>query len=282
MTEKTDAVEFETGSWQEALKKSTDLLNKSKNDRKKSTTLLWSGARAGIVEWATVRASDTDGETLYNKVIEALGRSRKGDASKIRTVALASRDNGLNITDYKSLTEAYAAAVRLRKTEVVEAEEDTAADEAVSEIAKTAPKTAGTPESAAQLLLSKGLDETARILLDALGADNHKAHRALLRAMVQEVGGRAKPEEKKAGNSGAEKPGAEKATERKATPKATVKSGQTKAKTEPAKAKAEPAKAKATPKATVKAEPVKAEPVKDEPVKDEPAAKKRAVPVVRR
>lgn len=220
--------EPEKGTWQHSLKESTNLKERAGKANKRSSNLLWSGSVTAIEDWLEEDADDdSDGEGLYNEVIKYLGRSRKGDASKIKTVAVAVRNNGLQTGEFENLSKAYAKAIALTKTVKVHAVEDTAADEAVQAI--EAPKSTSTADGAAQIVLSKGVDEAARLLLDALGAKNTDAHRAFLRAVSQEVSGRAKPEPK-APVEPKEKTGAAKA--KPAAPKA--KPAATKPKPKPA------------------------------------------------
>lgn len=85
--------------------------------RKQAGTYLWSGARLLIEEWNADR--DPDGDDLYHTALDSLGKSRKSAASKIRTVALATRDLDLHVQCYGSLNEAYRNAKRL-ETALVE------------------------------------------------------------------------------------------------------------------------------------------------------------------
>src|SRR5690606_39964700 len=188
-------------------------------------------------------------------------------------------------------------AVAATKAARLHEEEDKAAEEAVQSLAESAPKSSSTPEGAAQIVLSKGVDEAARLLLDALGANNTAAHRALLRTITQEIAGRNKPAPKpkkaKAGpKDGATEVSGETKTAKpkaakvatKAKPKAAPKDGTAKARATVAKPKAKPV-AKAEP-----AEPAETEAgdmfdmIEDEPT-TEPKAKPvkgKARPVVRR
>jgi hypothetical protein len=188
--ESTEPVTYEKGSWQESLQKSSNLLDRSAKARKTASSLLWKGAQAGIEAWLPGAQTDVSGENLYAEVIEALGRARKGDASKIRTVAVAVRNNGLDLSTFPNLSKAYAEAVRLTRTVKQQEDEDDAAEEAIAGI--EAPKTASTQESAAALLLAKGLDGAVVAILDALGAKNEAAHRAFLRAVSTEIAARVK------------------------------------------------------------------------------------------
>lgn len=272
-----------SNTWQDTLKKSVTLLNRSTKDRKQASALLWSGAQTAIEEWQPSADTDAQGEGLYAEVLDALGEGRKGDASKIKSVALATVEHGLVLSQYDNLSKAYAEATRLTKTVKIHAAEDEAADEAVQKIAATAPKSSSKPEGAAQIVLSKGVDDAARLLVDALvGEGKHKsedlaAARALLRALQQEVAGRiAKPEPVKKAAAPKTKGAAK---------KATVKSSATKAKAEVAEAKPKPVARKA---AQVKkaAAPVVEEhddldDLLDEVEETAPAPVKKAAPVRR-
>lgn len=198
---------YDAGTWQATLDKSATLFERSGKARKQASSLLWTGAQEATSEWME-GDSDTDvnAEVLYANVLDILGVPRKGDASKIKSVALAVKNNGLVLSLYPNLSKAYAEATRLTKTVQVQAAEDTAADEAVAAIADSAPKSSSTPEGSALIVLSKGVDEAARLLLDALGATNTAAHRALLRAISQEIAGRIAPAPKPAKKAAAPKP----------------------------------------------------------------------------
>lgn len=264
------ATSFEKGSWQDSLNKSALLLDKSATARKTAGKLLWNGAKSGIAQWDS--ETDASAEIFAADVLAILGSGRKGDASKIKTVALAVAGNGLDLDEYENLSKAYAAAIALTKTVKVEAEEDDAAEQAIATI--EAPKTASTPEAAAKVLLSKGVDGAVVAILDALGADNEAAHRAFLRAVSTEMGARVKAakdaiaeatkaeRDKAAAVKQAERDAkAKEAAEKKAAAKAALKEKAAKAKPTATAAKAKPA-AKAT-TATTKAKPVaaKAKPV---------------------
>jgi len=269
-TTETTPVTFEKGSWQDSLNKSATLLDRSTKARKQASNLLWSGAVTGIEEWLPESSTDVSGESFYNTVLSILGTSRKGDASKIKTVAVAVRNNGLVLSSFPNLSKAYAEATRLTKTIKAQAEEDDAADKAVESI--TAPKTAGTPESAALLLLSKGIDGAVVAILDSLGKDNEAAHRAFMRAIATEVAARVQAKKPKPAPKAPAKP----KTVKKATASAT-------------KAKPAPKSGATKAKPTTKAKPVKAASVEEtvesavEGVEQAVAAKpvRRAVPVRR-
>lgn len=186
--ESTEPIAYEKGSWQEALQKSSNLLDRSAKARKTASNLLWKGAKEGIENWLPESTTDVSAEGLYGDVIEALGKSRKGDASKIKTVAVAVRTHGLDLSVYPNLSKAYAEATRLTKTVAVQAEEDDAAEEAIAQI--EAPKTTSSIEGAAAILLSKGVDGAVVAILDALGKTNEAAHRAFMRAVSTEIAAR--------------------------------------------------------------------------------------------
>jgi hypothetical protein len=286
-TTTTTAPTFAKGSWQEALQRSSTMLDRSTKARKLASNLLWKGAVEGINEWIANSAdTDANGEGLYGTLLDALGTSRKGDASKIKTVALAVKDNGLDLAAHPNLAKAYGEAVRLTKGAKAEAAEDDAAEKAIESI--EAPKTASTQESAAALLLSKGVDGAVVAILDALGASNFEAHRSFLRSVSNEINHRVqaardseaakKKAEAAAKKAEADKARAEKEKERAAAKKAAAKKG------------TKPTAKKATAKpATTKAKPVPSEPVvEDESVEDEavvetpaPKTKAKRVPVRR-
>ncbi len=246
MTESTttEPVVYAKGTWQDSLQKSSTLLDRSAKARKTASNLLWTGAVAGINEWMPNSSTDVSAEGLYASVMEALGTARKGDASKIKTVAVGVREHGLDLASYPNLSKAYAAAADLTKGAKTREVEDNAAETAIESI--TAPKSAGTPESAALLLLSKGLDGAVVAILDALGASNFDAHRAFIRSTSTEVASRVQAAKPKPAPKA---PAAAKGAAKTAT-KAT-----TKAKPAPAKAKAKPAPAKPSAEVT---EPVHA------------------------
>lgn len=281
-TSTTDALDsgeeertFEKGTWQEALHRSSTLLDRSTKARKQASTLLWTGAQTAIEEWLPNSDTDVSGEGLYNDVLDALGKPRKGDASKIKTVALAVKDNGLVLTIHPNLSKAYAEAVKLTRTAQVNAVEDDAAEKAIENL--SVPKTTGSVEGAAALLLSKGIDGAVVALLDALGAQNFDAHRALARAISTEIAARvqaAKP--KPAPKAPAKDKGAAKVAASGSSAKAAVKTAGTKAKPKGgagtkakpvavSKSKGDPNAKPLPPKAQAVSEPDKGEPV-SEPV----------------
>lgn len=268
--------------WRDDMRKAGELKDRAAHNNKAAGARLWRACQAGITEWLPTAADDMGGESIYGEFLEAYGESRKGDCSKMKTVAVAVRDHGLAVEVFDNLSKAYAEARRLTKTVAEEAAEDAVAEKTIEALAAEAPHSASTPENAAKILLAKGLDEAARLLVDTLGAENYDAHRALVRALTHEVAGRVKAKTKTV--KGGPKAGAVEVTgdEEAATPKAraTVKDGASKPKAAPVKAeKAAPVKAEKA--APVKAAPVKAAPVKAAPVKAAPvkAAPVKAKPV---
>lgn len=261
LDDSTDTV-YDKGSWQSTLQRAGSLFDKSAGERKRATALLWTGAQSGIEDWLPNASDDVNAENLYSEVIGILGKSRKGDASKIKTVALAVKNHGLVVSVYPNLSKAYAEARRLTQTVAQEKSEDAAADKAVEAAAANAPKSSSTPEGAALILIAQGMDELARLLLDALGATNDAAHRALMRAISQEIAGRVKP--KASAAKAGPKAGATQAKAPKpgSTPKAAAPAASTKAK------QAAPAAPVAVAKPVV---PVKGKPVA---VKGKPVAVK--------
>lgn len=260
-TENVTAAEDLTG-WKKVLRTSEGKRVAGQKSSKQAGELLWKGAQQAIEDWMPESDDDVSAERLYNEVQDALGgKHRKGDANKIKNVAIAVKSHGLVPSVYKNLSQAYKEAKRLTTTVQQERAEDEAAEKAIEGI--EAPKTASTPENAALVVLAQGVDEAARLLLDALGKDNNAAHRALMRAISQEVAGRvqaAKPKPKP-----------------KAGPKAGAK--QAKKGASVAKPKAEIAKPKAKPVQSDDTKPEAAAP-KAKPVqKGKPV--KRAVPVKR-
>jgi hypothetical protein len=242
-----DQKQFKAGSWQDTLAKSAALQDRVKKGSVRASALLWDGAQAAINSWLPKSERDESGEKLGAAVLEALGKSRKGDASKIKTVALAVKNNGLDLSAHANLAKAYGEATRLTKTVKVHIAEDEAADEAVAAI--SAPKSTSSPEGAAKIVLAKGVDEAARLLLNELGAENIAAHRAFARAIMQEIAGRIpkpapKPPKKKAAPK-------KKATVAKkaAAKKAPAKAAATKAKPVAVATKAKPVAVRAGTKA---------------------------------
>ena len=265
-TPETETNEPAVKTWAKTLEASEKARVSAEKNGKKAGILLWDGAVGAITEWD--KSSDPDGSTLYDEVKDALGGDhRKGDASKIKTVAMAVANHGLDLNDFPNLSKAYKAASDLTKGAPQRKEEDDAADEATSAI--EVPAKPSTPEDAAKIVLAKGVDDAARLLVATLGRENGPAHRALIRAMSAEITGVAKAlaEEKKA---------AEKAQREADKAEAGEKIQQAKA----AKAEAKQAEPKAKPKAAPvkKAEPAKKAEPKAAPVKK--AAPKVAAPKV--
>lgn len=263
-TEFATKEEFEKGSWQHTVQQSSVLFKRSGDAKKRASVMLWNGSTAAIAEWEANSDTDVNGEGLYADLLIIMGTARKGDVSKIKTVALAVRNNGLDTGQFPNLSKAYAEAIRLTKTAKVEAEEDTAGDEAIAAVAADAPKTASTVESGIKmaLALAQDFDEFFKVMLDVVnhgGDENVAAHRAALRSLAQEVSGRAKPAAP-APTQGGDKAGASAATGPATTESATK-----------APAKAKPA-GKPTPTSVSKGDPnAKALPPKTKPVPVETA-----------
>lgn len=231
MSDTTPAVHTpEAGSWQETLTKSATLFDRSAMGKKRASELLWQGAQAGIDAWLPGSDADVSAEKFGQEVTDLLGRPRKGDASKIKTVALAVKHNGLVLAMHPNLSKAYAEARRLTQTVAKESNEDEAADKAAQAAAKNAPNSTTTPEGAALMLAALGVDEVARLLLDAFGPTNEAAHRSLLRAFSQEIAGRVKPKVTKAPASGPKGKAKQAVKAQAAKPKAAVKPAGEKAK----------------------------------------------------
>lgn len=214
--------DVEAGTWQATIVQSAAIKKRGDAAAAKAGTLLWTGAQAGVTDWLGGAAEeDGSGEGLYNELVSLMGKSRRGDANKIKTVAIAAKNDGLVLSTFPSLNKAYNEAKRLTVTAVQDKDDDHAADEAVTALAEHAPKSTSTAEGAASIVLSKGIDEAARLLLDALngpsGEQNTAAHRAFFRAVGQDIAGRQPKPEPKAASTGP-KVGATKGG--KASPKA--------------------------------------------------------------
>lgn len=268
-----DEKSFEKGTWQEAMQRSANLLDRSTKARKQASSLLWTGAQTAIEEWLPNGDDDVSGENLYNEVLDILGKPRKGDASKVRTVAVAVKDHGLVLTIHPNLSKAYAEAVRLTKTQQVHADEDDAAEKAIEALAGSVPNSTTTVEGAAMLLLSKGIDGAVVSILDALGANNEAAHRSFMRAVSTEIAARVqaakpKPQPKAPATAkGAAQPS------KGTSPKASVKTAGTKPKQAGTGTKARPvpvSKSKGDP--NKRALPTKARPVAVKADKGEPVS----------
>lgn len=284
MTENTTAVAptFEKGTWGAALQQAVALKERSTKDNKRSGTLLWTGAKGAINEWAQDAATDPEAEDLYANLLDIMGTKRRGDASKIGAVARAVAGHGLDLEDFDSLSKAYAAARALTQTAPQDAADDSVADDVTSSI--DAPKTASTAEAAAKVLLSKGVDGAVVAIFDALtsatGDDTDKAEaaiRSFLRAATTEAADRVKARTEAAKEAAKEAKTAEREAARAEKvankPKATVK---------PASEKVE--KQEAAPKQTPKAAPKKARPKPVQPPAEEAPAEEapaRPKPVTR-
>jgi hypothetical protein len=100
-----------TPQWRALLEQSTQAHLTGQRAKQDSARLLWLGAKAAVKAWRP--STDPTGERLYRRTLIALGGSRKGSASKIKTVALATVEYDLNLDAYGSLNGAYQAAQRL-------------------------------------------------------------------------------------------------------------------------------------------------------------------------
>lgn len=242
--------ETEDGTWQDTIVKSAILKERAAKGDQKAGELLWAGAQEGINDWLPNSSTDASAEGLYSTLVGLMGRSRKGDASKIAKVAVAVADKGLVMSSFTSLSRAYAEARNLIDTSVANEQEDTAAEELAEAILAAAPKSTSSLDGAAKIVLGAGVDEASRVLVDAVidaAGSYEKAEpvlRSLLRALSQEVAGK--------------KPKPEPKAKAPAKPK-----GDAVKKAAPAKAK--PASEKAKPKPKAKPEPVE----DDEPVDDD-------------
>lgn len=238
---------FDKGSWQHALNASGRLYDKSGTDRKKASILLWQAATSAIAEWAQDTSEDENAEGMYGEMIGILGEHRKGDVSKIKTVALAVANADLDTGKFTNLSRAYAEARRLTHTAKVEKAEDAIAEEVIEAIAESAPKSATSPTSAAMILLSKGIDGAVVAILDALngaaGEHNPEAHRAFLRALTTEVSSRvaAKAQAEKEAAAAARAQEKAEAKAKAEAAKAKVGDGASKGKAKPASDKAKAA-----------------------------------------
>lgn len=100
--------------WESLLNESADYWRKATENKREASKFLWLGAKAAIRTWgANEMNDDLMGEYLYRATLIALGGTRKGSASKIKTVALATKLYGLDIDAYGSLNAAYLEAQRL-------------------------------------------------------------------------------------------------------------------------------------------------------------------------
>lgn len=239
--------EVEADTWQDTIVKSAVLKSRAEAGDKKAGELLWAGAQEGINDWLPNSGEDVSAEGLYAELITLMGKTRKGDASKIAKVAVAVKEKGLALSQFSSLSRAYGAAREILDAAPEHDREDTAAEELTTAINESAPKSTSSVEGAAKLLLGHGIDETSRALvaavIDAAGSydKGEPVLRALLRSMSQEVAGvKPKPEPK---------------VKTVATPKGDA--------VKPA-AKAKPASEKAKPAAKAKPKPVAVEDIEDD------------------
>ena len=200
-TKQTNTTDPAVATWAETLRAAARKLDTAAVTAREGNSLVWLGGAAAIAD--VTSGSDYDGIAFYEQLLGALGQPRKGTASKLRTVADAVVEHGLDTSEHKSLAAAYNAARALNRTRTVEVAEDTALDEALS--ALIAPKSTSTIEGAAKLLLSKGEDEAVRQIFDAIGGDNFAALRSFVRAATQELSGRVKASQEAAKKEAAAK-----------------------------------------------------------------------------
>lgn len=219
----TNTTDPAVATWAETLRAAARKLDTAAVTAREGNSLVWLGGAAAIAD--VTSGSDYDGIAFYEQLLGALGQPRKGTASKLRTVADAVVEHGLDTSEHKSLAAAYNAARALNRTRTVEVAEDTALDEALSVL--IAPKSTSTIEGAAKLLLSKGEDEAVRQIFDAIGGDNFAALRSFVRAATQELSGRVKASQEAAKKEAAAK--AAKKRAKAAQDKQDKKSGEKKA-----------------------------------------------------
>ena len=200
-TKQTNTTDPAVATWAETLRAAARKLDTAAVTAREGNSLVWLGGAAAIAD--VTSGSDYDGIAFYEQLLGALGQPRKGTASKLRTVADAVVEHGLDTSEHKSLAAAYGAARALNRTRTVEVAEDTALDEALSVL--IAPKSTSTIEGAAKLLLSKGEDEAVRQIFDAIGGDNFAALRSFVRAATQELSGRVKASQEAAKKEAAAK-----------------------------------------------------------------------------
>lgn len=224
-TKQTNTTDPAVATWAETLRAAARKLDTAAVTAREGNSLVWLGGAAAIAD--VTSGSDYDGIAFYEQVLGALGQPRKGTASKLRTVADAVVEHGLDTSEHKSLAAAYNAARALNRTRTVEVAEDTALDEALS--ALIAPKSTSTIEGAAKLLLSKGEDEAVRQIFDAIGGDNFAALRSFVRAATQELSGRVKASQEAAKKEAAAKAAKKRAKAKAAQDKQDKKSGEKKA-----------------------------------------------------
>ena len=222
-TKQTNTTDPAVATWAETLRAAARKLDTAAVTAREGNSLVWLGGAAAIAD--VTSGSDYDGIAFYEQLLGALGQPRKGTASKLRTVADAVVEHGLDTSEHNSLAAAYNAARALNRTRTVEVAEDTALDEALSVL--IAPKSTSTIEGAAKLLLSKGEDEAVRQIFDAIGGDNFAALRSFVRAATQELSGRVKASQEAAKKEAAAK--AAKKRAKAAQDKQDKKSGEKKA-----------------------------------------------------
>jgi hypothetical protein len=249
-----------TSTWRIALQQAGLQKDEARANTKEAGQAAWAAARAGIEEWLTVKGADPEAQAFHGEVLRYYGKARKGEASKIRTIALATANNVLDPNAYRTLGAAYAAALKLTKIADVNATEDAALAASAAALAALAAASAptGTPESMASTIMALGAKKAVTLMLDALGEDNLPAHRALLRELSKQVGER---NEKAQAKTTASTPAKD-----KTVPKADVK---------PA-APAKPAKTKPAPAKPAKADVKPAVPVKVKTAKTKTKAAKPA------
>lgn len=255
-----------TSTWRIALQQAGLQKDEARANTKEAGQAAWAAARAGIEEWLTVKGADPEAQAFHGEVLRYYGKARKGEASKIRTIALATANNVLDPNAYRTLGAAYAAALKLTKIADVNATEDAALAASAAALAALAALEAasaptGTPESMASTIMALGAKKAVTLMLDALGEDNLPAHRALLRELSKQVGERNEKAQAKTAASTPAKPAKD-----KTVPKADVK---------PA-APAKPAKTKPAPAKPAKADVKPAVPVKVKTAKTKTKAAKPA------
>ena len=168
------------------LAKSVEELESAAGMRTQASKTLWQGA---VMVIDNRDPQDKDRSTLAQNVIDAMGKHRKGDASKIKKVALAA-DRGLDIRDYPNLSKAYNAACAILDPKVDKDAADVAAADSIAATIDPAKPELSPEDAAAALVLSKGMRTAAVLLLDALKEDA-QAGRGLLVALTTEMAQRA-------------------------------------------------------------------------------------------
>ena len=267
-TSQTSQTSTSTSTWRTALRQAGLQKDEARANTKEAGQAAWAAARAGIEEWLTVKGADPEAQAFHGEVLHYYGKARKGEASKIRTIALATANNGLDPNTYRTLGAAYAAALKLTKIADINATEDEALAAASAAAASAAAASAavsaatGAPADMAIMIMSLGAKTAVTLMLDALGEDNLPAHRALLRELSKQVGER---NEKVQAKTAASKPA--KPAKDKTVPKAVASQPAPvqPAKTKPAKTK--PAKADVKPAAPVKVKTTKTKATKTKPAK---------------